>query len=142
MRIIDFHNHYYPPAYLDALRSGSSAVEVTVDQDGNPRIYYPGDYNIAVPGHRDIDYREWGRLDQQRRHFYASFECGQLHKYRSRTKHKWLCYDPNLQWHYRGKDCADTCGRRQHYDTYAKWFDDVDLGNLRQRNCDSNQRRW
>jgi aminocarboxymuconate-semialdehyde decarboxylase len=58
MRIVDFHNHYYPPAYLDALRSGSSAVEVTIDQDGNPRIYYPGDYNIAVPGHRDIDYRE------------------------------------------------------------------------------------
>jgi aminocarboxymuconate-semialdehyde decarboxylase len=58
MPIIDFHNHYYPPAYLDALRSGSSAVEVTIDDDGNPRIYYPGDYNIAVPGHRDIDYRE------------------------------------------------------------------------------------
>ena len=58
MRIVDFHNHYYPPAYLDALRSGSSAVEVTIDDDGNPRIYYPGDYNIAVPGHRDIDYRE------------------------------------------------------------------------------------
>ncbi len=58
MRIIDFHNHYYPPAYLDALRSGSSAVEVSIDEEGNPRIYYPGDYNIAVPGHRDIDYRE------------------------------------------------------------------------------------
>src|SRR6266705_4392441 len=58
MRVIDFHNHYYPPAYLEALRSGSSAVEVTIDVDGNPRIYYPGDYNIAVPGHRDIDYRE------------------------------------------------------------------------------------
>jgi aminocarboxymuconate-semialdehyde decarboxylase len=58
MRIVDFHNHYYPPVYLDALRSGSSAVEVTIDEDGNPRIYYPGDYNIAVPGHRDIDYRE------------------------------------------------------------------------------------
>src|ERR1700686_2452794 len=58
MPTIDFHNHYYPPAYLDALRSGSSAVEVSIDQDGNPRIYYPGDYNIAVPGHRDIDYRE------------------------------------------------------------------------------------
>ena len=58
MPIIDFHNHFYPPAYLDALRSGSSAVQVTMDEDGNPRIYYPGDYNIAVPGHRDIDYRE------------------------------------------------------------------------------------
>jgi len=58
MRIIDFHNHFYPPAYLDALRSGSSAVQVTIDEDGNPRIYYPGDYNVAVPGHRDIEYRE------------------------------------------------------------------------------------
>jgi aminocarboxymuconate-semialdehyde decarboxylase len=58
MQIIDFHNHYYPPVYLDALRSGSSAVEVTIDEDGNPRIYYPGDYNVCVPGHRDIDYRE------------------------------------------------------------------------------------
>src|SRR6516164_11407615 len=58
MRIIDFHNHFYPPAYLDALRSGSSAVQVTIDEQGNPRIYYPGDYNVAVPGHRDIDYRE------------------------------------------------------------------------------------
>src|ERR1700682_58402 len=58
MRVIDFHNHYYPPAYLDALRTGPSAVQVTIDDDGNPRLHYPGDYNIAVPGHRDIDYRE------------------------------------------------------------------------------------
>jgi aminocarboxymuconate-semialdehyde decarboxylase len=58
MRIIDFHNHYYPPAYLEALRTGPSTVQVTIDEDGNPRLYYPGDYNIAVPGHRDIDYRE------------------------------------------------------------------------------------
>jgi len=58
MRIIDFHSHYYPPAYLDALRSAPSAVEVSIGQDGNPRLHYPGDYNIVVPGHRDIDYRE------------------------------------------------------------------------------------
>ena len=58
MPIVDFHNHYYPPAYLDALRNEPSAVEVSKDADGNPRIYYPGDYNICVPGHRDIDYRE------------------------------------------------------------------------------------
>jgi aminocarboxymuconate-semialdehyde decarboxylase len=58
MAVIDFHNHYYPPAYLDALRSGNTNVRVTVDADGNPRLHYPGDYNIAVRGHRDIDYRE------------------------------------------------------------------------------------
>lgn len=58
MRVIDFHNHYYPPAYLDALKAGSSTVQVTIDADGNPCLHYPGDYNVAVPGHRDIDYRE------------------------------------------------------------------------------------
>ena len=58
MPIVDFHNHFYPPAYLQALRSGSSAVEVSEDAEGNPLIYYPGDYNICVPGHRDIDFRE------------------------------------------------------------------------------------
>src|SRR5471030_3466243 len=58
MPTIDFHNHYYPPAYLKELSSGASVVEVSIDQDGNQRIYYPGDYNIVVPGHRDIDYRE------------------------------------------------------------------------------------
>src|SRR5437899_11901906 len=56
--IIDFHNHFYPQAYLDALRSGASSVEVSVDSEGNPVLHYPGDYNIVVRGHRDIAYRE------------------------------------------------------------------------------------
>jgi len=56
--IIDVHNHYYPPAYLDALQKGPSAVRVTRDAEGNPCVHYPGDYNVCVPGHRDIDYRE------------------------------------------------------------------------------------
>lgn len=58
MTIIDFHNHYYPPEYLQALESGPSAVRITRDAEGNPWLHYPGDYNIAVRGHRDIDYRE------------------------------------------------------------------------------------
>ena len=58
MRIIDFHNHYYPPEYVDALKSSKSVVKVTYDNDGNPCVHYPGDYNILVPGHRDIDYRQ------------------------------------------------------------------------------------
>ena len=58
MTVIDFHNHYYPPAYLDAIERGPSAVRVTRDAAGNPCVHYPGDYNVCVPGHRDIDYRE------------------------------------------------------------------------------------
>lgn len=58
MRIIDFHNHYYPPEYVEALKQSRSVVRVTYDADGNPCVHYPGDYNILVPGHRDIDYRE------------------------------------------------------------------------------------
>lgn len=58
MAIIDFHNHYYPPAYLDALNKGQSAVKIDLDAEGNPRLHYPGDYNVAVRGHRDIDFRE------------------------------------------------------------------------------------
>ncbi len=57
MTVIDFHNHFYPPAYLDALRSGDTAVRVTEDADGNPLLHYPGDYNVAVRGHRDIAFR-------------------------------------------------------------------------------------
>jgi aminocarboxymuconate-semialdehyde decarboxylase len=63
MAVIDFHNHYYPPKYLDALRSGRSSVRVTTDADGNPVIHYPGDYNVAVRGHRDLTYRA-GVLDE------------------------------------------------------------------------------
>ncbi len=58
MRVVDVHNHFYPPAYLDALRGGDSVVRVTVDADGNPLIHYPGDYNVAVAGHRDIAFRQ------------------------------------------------------------------------------------
>ena len=57
MKTIDFHNHFYPPEYLDAIRKGPSNVRVTIDAEGNPLLHYPGDYNIAVPGHRDIVYR-------------------------------------------------------------------------------------
>jgi aminocarboxymuconate-semialdehyde decarboxylase len=58
MPIIDFHNHFYPPEYIQALEQGPSAVRITHDDEGNPCLHYPGDYNVAVPGHRDIDYRE------------------------------------------------------------------------------------
>jgi len=55
--ILDFHNHFYPAAYLDALRSGGSRVEISIDAEGNPVLHYPGDYNVAVRGHCDAGYR-------------------------------------------------------------------------------------
>lgn len=58
MKIIDFHNHFYPPAYIDALKTEQGSVKVTEDDDGNPVLHSPGDYNIAVEGHRDAAYRE------------------------------------------------------------------------------------
>ena len=57
MKIIDMHNHFFPPEYLEAIQSGPSNIKVTYDKDNNPLLHYPGDYNIIVPGHRDIDYR-------------------------------------------------------------------------------------
>ena len=56
--IIDFHNHYYPPEYLEFVKRGPARVKLDYGADGNPRLHYPGDYNILVPGHRDLDYRE------------------------------------------------------------------------------------
>ena len=55
--VIDVHNHFYPPEYLEALRDKNSVVRVTFDEAGNPCVHYPGDYNVAVRGHRDIAYR-------------------------------------------------------------------------------------
>ena len=60
MRVVDFHNHFYPPSYVERLTAPASAsrVKVTFDREGNPCVHYPGDYNILVPGHRDIELRQ------------------------------------------------------------------------------------
>jgi aminocarboxymuconate-semialdehyde decarboxylase len=55
--ILDFHNHYFPPAFVDAVRRGPSRFTVTTDDAGNPVLHSPGDYNVLVPGHRDLDAR-------------------------------------------------------------------------------------
>ena len=57
MPIVDFHNHVYPPKYVEEIRKGPSAYTVTDDEDGNPVLHSPGDYNILVPGHRLMDVR-------------------------------------------------------------------------------------
>jgi aminocarboxymuconate-semialdehyde decarboxylase len=52
--IIDFHNHYYPDAYLRELGRGSSNARLETDPDGRLLLHYPGDYNVVVQGHRDL----------------------------------------------------------------------------------------
>ncbi len=58
MAIIDFHNHVYPPEYIEAVQAGPSAYRVTFDSDHNPVLHSPGDYNIIVLGHRFMDFRK------------------------------------------------------------------------------------
>lgn len=60
MRVVDFHNHFYPPSYVERLTAPASVsrVRVTYDNEGNPCVHYPGDYNILVPGHRDVELRQ------------------------------------------------------------------------------------
>ncbi len=55
--IVDFHNHYYPPEFIEAVRKGPSNFTVTEDDEGNPVLHSPGDYNVVVLGHRNIDHR-------------------------------------------------------------------------------------
>src|ERR1041384_5924328 len=58
MPLLGVHNHFYPPAFIEELRQGESALRVRDDAEGNPVLYSPGDANIAVRGHRDLAYRE------------------------------------------------------------------------------------
>jgi len=54
---IDVHNHFYPPSYLEELKKGGGVAKVTEDGEGNYILSYEGDYNVIVPGHRDIGFR-------------------------------------------------------------------------------------
>ncbi|MGE5484088.1 MAG: amidohydrolase family protein [Ignavibacteriales bacterium] len=55
--VIDVHNHFYPPSYLNELKKGQGTARITEDADGNYILAYEGDYNVIVPGHRDIEFR-------------------------------------------------------------------------------------
>ncbi len=57
MTVVDFHNHYYPDVYLSEIESGGSSVRLARDRSGTTRVYYPGDYNVVVQGHRDLEER-------------------------------------------------------------------------------------
>jgi aminocarboxymuconate-semialdehyde decarboxylase len=54
---IDFHNHFYPKAYIDELSKGGGYARVERDEHGRLLVHYEGDYNIVVGPHIDIDAR-------------------------------------------------------------------------------------
>lgn len=73
--LIDVHNHFYPPAFIDALRTGNSRLTVRDDKDGNPVLHSPGDSNVAVSGHRLIGYREKVIAQEKVDHQVLSLTC-------------------------------------------------------------------
>jgi aminocarboxymuconate-semialdehyde decarboxylase len=54
---IDFHNHFFPEAYIKELKKEKGYAEVKTDSQGRVLIYYSGDYNIVVGPHVDIKQR-------------------------------------------------------------------------------------
>jgi aminocarboxymuconate-semialdehyde decarboxylase len=55
--IVDFHNHYYPESYLAELKREEGTVRIATDPEGRTLIHYPGDYNVVVQGHRNLEER-------------------------------------------------------------------------------------
>lgn len=55
--IIDFHNHFYPKAYLDELKKGKGYASVSKDTRNRLVIHYKGDYNVIVSPFVDLGER-------------------------------------------------------------------------------------
>jgi len=62
--IIDFHNHFYPRAYIDELQRRKGYASVSRDEAGRLLIHYVGDYNIVVGPHINLE----DRLEAMDRH--------------------------------------------------------------------------
>ncbi|MEM7800251.1 MAG: amidohydrolase family protein [Chloroflexota bacterium] len=51
--IVDFHNHFFPKPYLDALREDDTNAKVTENGEGETIIVVKGDYSIIVEEHHN-----------------------------------------------------------------------------------------
>jgi aminocarboxymuconate-semialdehyde decarboxylase len=51
MRVIDFHNHFYPKGYIDELKHSNGYASITTDSTGRLLVHYVGDYNVIVGPH-------------------------------------------------------------------------------------------
>jgi predicted TIM-barrel fold metal-dependent hydrolase len=54
---IDFHNHFYPRAYLDELKRERGYASLRTDREGRLLMEYLGDYNVVVGGHVNLEDR-------------------------------------------------------------------------------------
>lgn len=54
---VDFHNHFYPRAYLDELKREEGYASLKTDREGRLLVEYLGDYNVVVGGHVDLEDR-------------------------------------------------------------------------------------
>lgn len=52
--IVDFHNHFYPKAYIDELKRVKGYASFSKDEKGRLLIQYAGDYNIVVGPHVNL----------------------------------------------------------------------------------------
>ncbi len=52
--IIDFHNHFYPKAYIEELKREKGYASVSKDDQDRLLIHYTGDYNIVVGPHINL----------------------------------------------------------------------------------------
>jgi aminocarboxymuconate-semialdehyde decarboxylase len=56
--VVDFHNHFYPKSYIDELKSGDEQyARITSDERGRMLINYPGDYNVVLGPHVNLQDR-------------------------------------------------------------------------------------
>ena len=57
MLIVDFHNHFYPKAYIEELKRVKGYASVSHDEKGRLLIRYTGDYNVVVGPHINLEDR-------------------------------------------------------------------------------------
>jgi aminocarboxymuconate-semialdehyde decarboxylase len=55
--IVDFHNHFYPKAYVNELKKNNGYASIAIDSSGNQILEYTGDYNIIVGPHVNLEDR-------------------------------------------------------------------------------------
>jgi aminocarboxymuconate-semialdehyde decarboxylase len=64
MPVVDFHNHFYPKAYIEEIKKGRGYAALTTDSQGRSLIEYTGDYNVVAGAHVKLE----DRLEAMKKH--------------------------------------------------------------------------